>query len=157
RFAGAREAAAVVIAVVVSEFVAYGIVAAWNGFGSFPQSVYVVDALLATVLVGASRFAERALFRALTSLKVRGDRRRTLIVGAGRGGRSLLRELRETPGEQVVGFVDDDPRLARRRMQGVAVLGGCEQIEAVLAETRPDVVLVTIPDARRERLNAVVR
>src|SRR5204862_6972471 len=71
RFAGTREAAAIVAAVVVSEFVAYGIVAGWNGFGSFPQNVYVVDALLATVLVGASRFAERALFRALSALRGR--------------------------------------------------------------------------------------
>ena len=39
----------------------------------------------------------------------------SLIVGAGRTGRSLLRELRETPGERVVGFVDDDPQLRRRR------------------------------------------
>jgi FlaA1/EpsC-like NDP-sugar epimerase len=39
----------------------------------------------------------------------------------------------------------------------VPVLGGCEEIEAVLADSRPDVVLVTIPDAPRERLNAIVR
>ena len=83
-------------------------------------------------------------------------RRRTLIIGAGRSGRSLLRELRETPGEQVVGFVDDDPRLRRRRMQGVPVLGGLAEIERVLVQARPDVVLVTIPLAPRERLDAVI-
>ena len=33
-----------------------------------------------------------------SSIRGRGQRRRTLIVGAGRAGRSLLRELRETPG-----------------------------------------------------------
>jgi UDP-GlcNAc:undecaprenyl-phosphate GlcNAc-1-phosphate transferase len=157
RFAGARDAAAVVVAVIVSEAAAYGAVAGWNGFDHFPQQVYVIDAAFAILLIGTSRFAERALFRALGVLTDRESRRRTLIVGAGRGGRSLLRELRETPGEQVVGFVDDDARLARRRLQGVPVLGGCEQIEAVLVEARPHVVLVTIPDAPRERLNAIVR
>jgi FlaA1/EpsC-like NDP-sugar epimerase len=79
-----------------------------------------------------------------------------VIVGAGRGGRSLLRELRETAGEQVVGFVDDDQRLARRRLQGVPVLGGLMEIESVLAKARPDTVLVTIPDAPRERLGLVI-
>jgi FlaA1/EpsC-like NDP-sugar epimerase len=117
----------------------------------------VLDALLAMVLIGASRFGERALFRALTTLKARDSRRRTLIVGAGRGGRSLLRELRETAGEQVVGFVDDDPRLRRRRMQGAPVLGGSYEIDRILAETHPDIVLVTIPDAPLERLDAIVR
>ena len=77
-------------------------------------------------------------------------------MGAGRGGRSLLRELRETPGEQVVGFVDDDPRLRRRRLQGVPVLGGTDDIGRVLERTEPDVVLVTIPNAERERLDTVV-
>jgi UDP-GlcNAc:undecaprenyl-phosphate GlcNAc-1-phosphate transferase len=157
RFAGARDAVAVVVAVIVSAAAAYGAVAGWNGFDDFPQSAYVIDASFAILLIGTSRFAERALFRALGTLKDRQSRRRTLIVGAGRGGRSLLRELRETAGEQVVGFVDDDPRLARRRLQGVPVLGGCETIEAVLGAARPDVVLVTIPDAPHERLNAIVR
>ena len=158
RFAGAREAASVVLGVTLSEAIAVGIVWGTNGpFGDFPLSTYVVDALIAIVLVGASRFGERALFRALTTLKERQARRRTLIVGAGRGGRSLLRELRETPGEQVVGFVDDDLRLRRRRMQGVPVLGNLEDVERVLDATRPDLVLVTIPDASRERLDAVVR
>jgi UDP-GlcNAc:undecaprenyl-phosphate GlcNAc-1-phosphate transferase len=156
RFAGARDAAAVVIAVAVSELVACGIVWAVNGFADMPGSVYVVDATLAILLVGASRFAERALFRVLASFRDRHGRRRTLIVGAGRGGRSLLRELRETPGEQVVGFVDDDPRLRRRRLQGVPVVGGCDEIERVVAATEPDVVLVTIPNAPRDRLDAIV-
>ena len=157
RFAGAREAGAIVAAVAVSEPIAVGII--WFSFGpfaDFPASVYIVDALFCTALIGASRFGERALFHALGTLKDREARRRTLIVGAGRSGRSLLRELRETPGELVVGFVDDDPRLRHRRMQGVPVLGALGEVERVLAEARPSVVLVTIPHAPRERLDALL-
>jgi FlaA1/EpsC-like NDP-sugar epimerase len=157
RFAGAREAVAIAASVLVSEPVAVGIIVFTFGpLGDFPAGVYVVDALIAAGLVGASRFGERALYRALSTLRDRTARRRSLIIGAGRSGRSLLRELRETPGEQVVGFVDDDLRLRRRRMQGVPVLGGLDEVDRILGETRPDVVLVTIPDAPRERLDAVV-
>jgi UDP-GlcNAc:undecaprenyl-phosphate GlcNAc-1-phosphate transferase len=154
RYAGARDAVAVVAAVVTSEFVAFGVLAATRDLGDFPRSVFVIDALICVVLVGASRFWERAAARGLSSFHP--TRRRTLLVGAGRGGRSLLRELRETPGEHVVGFVDDDPRLRRRRLQGVPVLGGSAEIARVVERTRPDVVLVTIPDADRERLDAIV-
>lgn len=156
RYAGARDAASIVSAVVVSEVVAYLILDATQTWGPFPRSVFVIDALVCTVLVGASRFWERAFVRGVSSLTGRGERHRTLIVGAGRGGRSLLRELRETPGEQVVGFVDDDPRLSRRRLQGVPVLGDTSQIERILSQVSPDTVLVTIPDAPRERLGLVV-
>ena len=158
RFAGAREAAAIVIAVIVSEALAYGVV--WftsRPFGDFPQRIYVLDALIAMVLIGGSRFAERVMFRAHATFRDRHERRRTLLVGAGRSGRSLLRELRETPGEHVVGFVDDDRRLRGRRMQGVPVLGTLPEIERVLLQSRPDVVLVTIPAAPRERLDGVVQ
>jgi FlaA1/EpsC-like NDP-sugar epimerase len=156
RYAGARDAASIVGAVVVSEVVAYLVLDATQVWGPFPRSVFVIDAIVCTVLIGASRFWERAFVRGVSSLTGRGDRHRTLIVGAGRGGRSLLRELRETQGEQVIGFVDDDPRLSRRRLQGVPVLGGTSEIEAILSRTLPHTVLVTIPDAPRERLGLVI-
>ncbi|MBA3364380.1 MAG: Gfo/Idh/MocA family oxidoreductase [Actinobacteria bacterium] len=159
RYVGARDATGIVAAVVVSELLAVGFLALSyvHDFADFSRSVFVIDALLCTILIGASRFGERALVPVLGVLKDRGDRRRTLIVGAGRAGRSLLLELRQTPGEQVVGFVDDDPALRRRRLQGVPVLGSAPDIARVLEDTRPDRVLVTIPDATRERLDFVVR
>ena len=156
RYAGARDAASVIAAVVSSEVLAFAFVAATRSFDGFPRSVFVVDALVCGTLIGISRFWERAVVRALASLRDRGDRRRTLIVGAGRSGRSLLRELRETPGEHVVGFIDDDLALRRRRIQGVSVLGDSGDVARVLERTGPTLVLVTIPDATRERLDLVV-
>src|SRR6266508_1705024 len=55
-----------------------------------------------------------------------------------------------------VGAADDDPRLARRRLQGVPVLGGLMEIEPILSHARPDTVLVTIPDAPHERLGLII-
>jgi FlaA1/EpsC-like NDP-sugar epimerase len=87
----------------------------------------------------------------------RGDRRRVLLVGAGRAGRSLVREFREDPDARVVGFLDDNPALRRRRVQGVTVLGTTDEVETVLVTARPDEVLVSIPNAPRNRLDVVVR
>jgi len=107
------------------------------------------------VIIGGSRLVERALVTGLRTYHARTGRR-TLIVGAGRTGRSLMRELRETAGERVVGFVDDNPRLRRRRVQGVPVVGGAHELERLLQRLEPDIVLITIPDAPRELLDAVV-
>ena len=156
RYAGARDAVGIACAVVVSEVAAYGFLAVTQAWGSFPRSVFVIDASICTVLIGASRFWERAAFRFFSSLLGQHERRRTLIVGAGRSGRSLLRELRETPGEQVVGFADDDLRLRGRRLQGAPVLGGLHEIDRILSSGRPGTVLVTIPHAPRERLDLVL-
>ena len=157
RYAGARDAASVVGAVVVSELIAFGFLSATQPWGDFPRGAFIVDALLAIVLVGGSRFAERALDRGIGGFRDRTSKRRTLIVGAGRSGRSLMRELRETPGERVVGLVDDDRSLRHKRLQGAPVIGTLQEIGLALGRTEPDLVLVTIPNAPRERLDFVLQ
>jgi UDP-GlcNAc:undecaprenyl-phosphate/decaprenyl-phosphate GlcNAc-1-phosphate transferase len=155
RYAGSRDLLAIVSAVAVSEVVALGYIAVTHTFGDFSRAFFIVDALICAAAISASRFAERALVRGVRTYRDRTGRR-TLIVGAGRTGRSLQRELRETAGERVLGFIDDNPRLRRRRVQGVSVLGGTHELERLLERLSPDVVLVTIPDASRERLDAIV-
>jgi UDP-GlcNAc:undecaprenyl-phosphate GlcNAc-1-phosphate transferase len=156
RYAGAVDAARIVGAMVVSEAAAFLFIWGTVGWHLFPRGTFLIDVLLCTFLIGAARFSERAVAHAISTFVGRGSRRRVLVVGAGRAGRSLLRELRETPGEHVVGFVDDDPALRRRRIQGVAVVGDLAEIGWALGRLQPDAVLVTIPDAPRERLDAVV-
>jgi UDP-GlcNAc:undecaprenyl-phosphate/decaprenyl-phosphate GlcNAc-1-phosphate transferase len=157
RYAGAHDAATAVGAVVLSEVLAVGVVALTQPpFGDFSTSVFVIDVFICSALIVASRFLERASVRSLQWLRYRDGGRRVLIVGAGRAGRSLLRELRETPGERVVGFVDDDPRLWGRRISGVRVVGGTNGFADVLERSQPDAVLVTVPTAPRDRLDEVV-
>jgi UDP-GlcNAc:undecaprenyl-phosphate/decaprenyl-phosphate GlcNAc-1-phosphate transferase len=154
RFAGSRDVLAIGVAVIASEAVAAGYVGLANGFGDFSRSFFLIDAVFAATLIAASRFGQRAVVGARPMRM--GQQRRSLIVGAGRTGRSLMRELRETPGERVVGFVDDNPRLRRRRLHGIPVIGGTHELQALLARHEADIVFVTIPDAPRERLDAVV-
>ena len=155
RYAGARDLVAITMAVVVSEIAALAYISLNYPFGDFSRSFFVIDALFCTVAIAGSRFAERIVVGGTASLRDRSGRR-VLIVGAGRTGRSLMRELRETPGERVVGFVDDNPRLRRRRVHGVPVVGGMGELAGVLRRQQANVVFVTIPNAPRDRLDAVV-
>jgi len=155
RYAGARDAAAIVSAVVLSEVVALSFMALTQNLRDFWRTFFIVDALICMVAVMGSRFAERAIVTSARSVRDR-TARRALIVGAGRTGRSLMRELRETAGERVVGFVDDNPRLRRRRVHGVPVIGTTNEVPRLLERMEPDIVLITIPNAPRERLDAVV-
>ena len=69
-------------AVVVSEALAFGFLAATRDFGDFPTSIFVIDALLCALLVGAARFGERAFVaprrrhRGRSGQRRRADRRR---------------------------------------------------------------------------------
>jgi UDP-GlcNAc:undecaprenyl-phosphate GlcNAc-1-phosphate transferase len=152
RFATSRDALAIAGAVCSANLAALGIVAATRSLGPFPARVFLVDAVLCTALVTASRLT----LKALPQVRARGgERERVLVVGAGSHGRSVARELRES-GKRVVGFVDDNPSLRRRRIAGVTVLGAADELAALLLTSAPDEVLVTIPDAAPDRLALVV-
>ena len=61
-----------------------------------------------------------------------------LIVGAGDGGRLLLREILRNPelGYRPVGFIDDDPRKQGARIdRGLSVLGTTERAAARCSRT----------------------
>jgi len=155
RFATARDVLPIAIGCAGSAIVSYAILVALRPIGSFPAvEIFVVDAVLATVLVGGSRL----VLRLLPELQGhRRHRRRVLVVGAGASGRTLVRELRERQAARVVGFLDDNPRVRRRRILGITVVGSTDEADRAIASTRAEEVLVTIPDAAPERLDAVVR
>jgi len=155
RYATARDVVPIVIGCAGSAVVAFLILVALRPIGSFPAlQIFVIDAVLCTVLVGASRLALRLLPETFGQPGARG---RVLIVGAGRAGRSLARDLREGRDARVVGFLDDNPRVRRRRILGISVVGSLDEAERAIASSRADEVLVTIPAAPADRLDLVVQ
>ena len=156
RYAGARDAAAIFAAVLASETTTFLFIWATVPWGGFPRGIYAVDILVCSFLIGVSRFWERGLAHALRTFVGRGGQQRALIVGAGTSGRSLLRELRESRDVRVVGFVDDDPRLRSRRIQGVPVVSTLPQIGWAVGRYAPDAVFVTIPGAPRQLVDGIV-
>ncbi|HEX5028618.1 MAG TPA: hypothetical protein VFV56_07375 [Gaiellaceae bacterium] len=153
RFATARDVVPIAVGCFGSAIAAFLILIALRPIGSFPAvEIFVVDAILCTLLVGASRLVLRLLPEAAGP---RSERRRVLVVGAGRAGRSLARELREDRDARVVGFLDDNPRVRRRRILGISVVGSLDEADRAVVSTRADEVLVSIPDAPSERIGLV--
>jgi UDP-GlcNAc:undecaprenyl-phosphate/decaprenyl-phosphate GlcNAc-1-phosphate transferase len=153
RFASARDLFAIGLAVALSVPLTIGIVRAIRPLEDFPLQIFVLDALLCMTVVAGSRLA----LRTLPGLSAgRTAQRRVLIAGAGRSGRALARELGETPDTRVVGFVDDNHTLRRRRIHGVTVHGRLDDVPRLLGELQVDEVLVTVPGAASDRLEALV-
>lgn len=154
RFATARDVVPIAVGCLAGAVVTYLVSTALLLIGPFPLvEVLVVEAVLCTLLVGSSRLA----LRLLPELRSGRELERVLIVGAGRAGRALVRELREDRRATVVGFLDDNPRIRRRRILGVSVLGSLEEAARAIAATRAGEVLITIPEAPAERIDTVVQ
>jgi UDP-GlcNAc:undecaprenyl-phosphate GlcNAc-1-phosphate transferase len=156
RYATARDALAIAVAIGISEILALGVIVATRPLGGFPARVFLVDAVVCTALVTSSRLVLR-LLPELGAARRRGARRRVVVVGAGRAGRSLVRELREDGAAKVVAFVDDNPALRGRSVHGVHVVGATDEMAAVIATARAVEVLVSIPNAPGDRLDPVVQ
>lgn len=138
RYANASDFAVLAGACLVSEVVAFGILEATRNFEDFPLRVFVVDAVLFMLLAAGVRVLARFLPDAAD-----GGRRRVLIVGAGVAGRGAARALR-TSGASVVGWIDDDPRLQRRRVLGAPVVGTTTDLDVALAAVSPDEVVLAV-------------
>jgi FlaA1/EpsC-like NDP-sugar epimerase len=118
---------------------------------ALPAGVLALYGLLMLVFLAGVRYCVHLLYeRPLTGLRSRRGARSVLIVGAGDGGRLLLRELLRNPDLNMrpVGFIDDDPRKIGVRIdRGLDVLGTTEELGQVLDDVEPDEVLIAIPSA----------
>ncbi len=134
-----------------------------NGFETTvtaPSGVLALHLLLMLALVGGARFLARTVYeRPLRGFRAGKDARGLLIVGAGDGGRLVLREILRNPelGLKPVGFVDDDPTKRRLRIDGVKVLGATSDLARILDEAEPDEVTIAIPSAPGTLRATVVR
>lgn len=82
--------------------------------------------------------------------------KRALVLGAGRSGAMLERELRHRGAFDVVGFLDDDNRLRGSQVHGVAVLGTIDQLPRVCIEVGADIVVIAIPSATNLQMRRIV-
>src|SRR3954465_4471027 len=117
---------------------------------SLPPSVVALWLLLTLSFLLGARMIARVVHERPRGFRARRGRRAGLIVGAGGGGRLVLREMLRNPelGLNPVGFVDDDPGKRRIKVEGTRVLGTTgDDFPRVLDEVEPDEVIIAIPSA----------
>jgi FlaA1/EpsC-like NDP-sugar epimerase len=170
-YVGQRDYEALAKSTVVSTLSIVGVIALvhpviWKGAGvALPPSVIVLFMLLTLALLVSARFAVHLVVEGrVRNFRVAKGARDVLIVGAGEGGRLVVRELVRNPYLRMrpVGFVDDDPRkLGMKDEYGLRVLGTTgtsnpADLARVLDEVEPDEVVIAIPSAPGTLRAAVV-
>ena len=82
--------------------------------------------------------------------------RRVLILGAGRAGEILVRDLHREGRFKAVGFLDDNRALRGARIHGVPVLGGIDRVAEIAGEVAAEMLLIAIPGASNAQMQRVV-
>ena len=124
-----------------------------------PRSFVLINFLMLTAGTLCLRFSFRLLRIIKENKSISIDKRtRTMIIGPGDAGATILRELQRSPktNNKVVCLVDDDPLKKGQYMYGVPVAGNTDDIVDLAIKYKIEDVIFAIPSAtaanRREIL-----
>lgn len=133
-----------------------------NRLDGVPRSMFFIQFLLLVVGLGGGRFFYRFLKdrTAMREILGGGDEeiKKVLIVGAGRAGEKLVRDIFATPALKlkVVGFIDDDKFKKNALIHNVKVFGGSEIIPFLVKKHSVDKIFIAIPSASGDEVKKIV-
>ncbi len=153
RFASYREFELVVLASVITTVC--HIVGITVIFRTMPISYYICGPVLQFGTVLLIRFAYRFVLLERSRIKRYADNNITniMIIGAGRAGQMILRDItnRSSGKEKVCCIIDDNPNKWNRYIDGIPIVGGCDDIPDCAAKYNIDKIYLCIPSATATR------
>ena len=120
------------------------------GVPNFPQGIGFLAPFMTLLLMGAARFAARAVAIQLVQRnKAASKAERILLYGAGNAGRQVGNLFFADPDSpyHVVGLIDDDPRKRHRKYEFGRVVGKRKDMVAKAKALNVKSVLVAVPTA----------
>ena len=159
RHFGHRDLISLGKAVAVGSFIFTLALLVGGRLGPVPRSVVIMEAMLSFLLAGGSRLAVRSAREWLTR-RHSGERRATLIIGAGAASERLLRQLAHGAGAGMdlcpVALLDDDSDKWSMSLHGVPVVGPISELTAAVARFQARLVVIAIPRATPVELRRIV-
>ncbi len=155
RFASLPDLVRIIQSVAVGSMLCALIVVVFLRAGTVPRTVFVLYPVFLIITLSGSRICYRYV-KDRHFLFDKKSGKRALIVGAGRAGESLVRDILALTVYQPLGFLDDDERKLGREIRGVRVLGGLADLAVLNRQLAIETVLLAIPSARRETIIGLV-
>lgn len=155
RFASLPDLIRILKAVAVGAAISFGLFFLLFWLDKIPRSMVLLYPLLLSIFLSGPRFLYRwSKDRRLTLT----TGKRVLIVGAGRAGEILVRDLLRKQGHEYspVAFVDDKPRRHGQDLHGVPVVGYCEEIPGLVERLDIEIIMLAVPSARATQLRHLV-
>jgi len=155
RFASVPDLIRILQAVAIGVLATFLVYFIWQRLEGVPRSVII----LYPVLLMAGLAVPRLLYRWLKDRRVglsSKQGKRALIVGAGRAGELLVRDLLKDDQYQPVAFLDDNKKKHGLDIHGVRVVAGTESFEEQVEKLAIEIVLLAIPTASAKQMRDLV-
>ncbi len=123
----------------------------------YSRLLLVEAGMIAIVLLGTSRAIQNTIIGRLYAKGI--GVHRTIIVGAGEVGRTVMRTVVARPGlgYQIVGFVDDNPEKGDHNIGRFQGLGAVNKLPDLIEKENVDEVIITLPWMYHRKIMGVVR
>ncbi len=123
-----------------------------------PEVYLVFTTVFEAIIISIPRMLKRLLHLILIN-RFKFGGRRTLLVGAGAGGKLVLNEIRDNPELQnlPIAFVDDDPMKIGRLMSGYKVYGPIAEIPNLIDTYNIEEVVITIANIDSKRFQEIIQ
>ncbi len=112
-----------------------------DGYFLFPSSVLVMEFLVSFFLIISMRFSVKLIY--LESIKNKENKQRVLIYGAGVSGLITKRTIEKDShiSYEIVGFVDDNPKLKGTRLEGVKIFQASQIRKLIKSEGVTELII----------------
>jgi FlaA1/EpsC-like NDP-sugar epimerase len=122
---------------------------------AFPRAIYVLEPLLtAGTLIGVR------IFSRVLAESVRQDlaaSRKVILIGAGAGAQTVVREIGRPGSEYApIGYVDDDRSKVGLKIEDIPVLGTVDQLPELVLTYPADEILIAVPSASSRQMQRFV-
>ncbi|HEY0230495.1 MAG TPA: nucleoside-diphosphate sugar epimerase/dehydratase [Dokdonella sp.] len=128
----------------------------YNRLVTVPRTVLAIYPLVLAVLLGGPRLLYRYWKDSRLDFVTRTPSQRILVLGAGKAGEALVRDLRRENRYAPVGFLDDNPQLRGSRLHAIPVLGTLDQLPQLARETAAEMIVIAMPAASKLQMRRAV-
>jgi len=134
----------------------YGCIIIVAGFPLVPRTIGITQPILLLVCISTSRLLVRYwLGDDYDQIVMQMNRSKVLIYGTGKAGRELADALVNSPEMQVIGFLDDDPKLHGSNINDLPIYKP-EWLKKIAIAQGLSYVLLATPNLTRTRRNEIL-
>lgn len=128
-----------------------------------PVYAYVLEFAIMIVCTCAPRIGYRVLRNEVRGNSIiyikKNHLKRVMIVGAGYTGNLIIDDLKMNQSDKYlpVVAVDDNPAKKGKRLQGIKIVGNCNEIPEIVKAYKIDEIIICIPSADKKTLNKIYK
>ena len=156
RYAGMYELVSVFLASVITNGILFAYIAFVERLA--PRSIFVIAGMIDVFFIGGSRLVYRLYRRLVLGRVIKiDDLKRVLVFGAGDAGAMIAKEMELHPElkYKLIAFMDDSPDKIGRKVNGIPILGGVEDVSGIVDKKSIDEIIIAIPSAKPAVINNI--